>query len=106
MRSNGAAFGYGAGEMTMFHVKRLAICLALTGCASTPVIVTQRVTVPQFVPVPADLLSSPDLVYPAGATWGQVEGIEYQGLQACRGQLEAIGKIQGTQESKPSQPPF
>lgn len=70
--------------------------LILCGCASTPVIVTQRVTVPQFVPIPINLLETPDLVFPVGSTWGQVEGIEYEGLQACRGQLQAIGKIQGT----------
>lgn len=86
-------------------MKYLVGCLFLCGCAAQPVIVTQRVTVPQFVPVPADLLSISDLVYPVGATWGQVEGIEYQGLQDCRGQLQAIGKIQGTQEPSQGNPP-
>lgn len=75
------------------------IPVGLVGCGTAPPIIqTQVVTVPVYVPVPENLLEVPPLVYPPQATFGQVEGILYDGLQVCRGNLQAI---RGLGQSQP-----
>lgn len=76
------------------------LILSIAGCAQTPTVLTQTVTVPQYVKIPENLLEVPPLVYPPQATFGQVEGILYDGLQTCRGDLQAISQL-GKGQPKP-----
>lgn len=84
--------------------KSLPLFLLLSACSSVPVVVTQKVEVPTFIPIPTDLTTWQPLIYSDGATYGTVEGVLYTGLQACRADLNAIRDLKPPKTS-PSVPP-
>lgn len=64
----------------------------LSGCASTPVTVVEKIQVPTFVPVPATL-TVPISVDLTNATWGSAVGDLKAGITACNGRLGAIADL-------------
>lgn len=82
-----------------------AILPFISACSTQPTFVPQVTPVPVYIPVPENLLEVPPLTYPQDATFGQVEGVLYDGLQVCRGDLQAIKGITGTPPSSTKAPP-
>ena len=70
--------------------------IALTGCASQPVTVVEKIQVKTFVPVPATLTipTAVDL-YP-GITYGQALGALREGLTSCNADKSAISTLKPT----------
>ena len=77
--------------------------IALTGCASTPVTVVEKIQVKTFVPVPATL-TQPISVDLTGATWGSAVGSLNEALQACDARLDAIRTLAPSPTTTPKNP--
>lgn len=91
VRSFLARTGTGSGIRSGF-LRTAPLILALSGCASTPVTVVEKIQVKTFVPVPATL-TVPISVDLTGATWGSAVGSLNAALQTCDARLDAIGKL-------------
>lgn len=75
------------------------IILALTGCASNaPIIQIERVNVPQYLPIPAELTRPCDLHLNAGTTYGEALGLYDAALKTCQAQIQAITDLKPPME--------
>lgn len=75
-------------------VGMLIIAGVLGGCASSaPVVVTEVVHQPTFIPVPSMLTAPVSAVLPQGVTWGQALGLQQAAIQTCNADLNAISTL-------------
>lgn len=68
--------------------------LALSACSTqAPVVVTERINVPTFIPYPVTLVQPVQVTLQPGITYGEALGRLNAGLQMCNSQLTAIGVL-------------
>lgn len=88
MRRYAAAFGFAA----------------LTGCAQVPVVQTEVVHVPQYIPIPSELLKDCVIQLSDDATWGQALNAYNAALKRCQGEISAIRTLAPPISTKPINP--
>ena len=87
----------------MKYVLIIPITIVLAACSQTPVVVTETIRVPTYLPVPTTL-TAPVSVDLTGATWGSAVGTLNAAVQTCNARLSAISQLKPPSQSPLKQP--
>lgn len=98
----GRPSGAGRRSLVIFELLGTVLSLALTGCASSPPVVTvERINVPTYLKIPDELTKDCAVQLPANVTWGEALGLYDAALKACQAQISGIQSLRPPSQNPP-----